>query len=107
LPRDLIICPLNVSKTDFIELDEAIFQSFERPCELILCMLGTEKTTLTKLLSVMFYVGEWIAALIICSLEVLKTTLVVHEVMFQGVERPYELIFCILGFEKNELDEVA
>jgi hypothetical protein len=56
----------------------------------------------------MFYVGEWTSQLIICSLEVLKNDFdEVHEVMFQGVERPYELIFCILGFEKNELDEIA
>jgi hypothetical protein len=29
------------------------------------------------------------------------------EAMFQGVERPYELIFCILSIEKSDLDEVA
>jgi hypothetical protein len=59
MAKHLIICPLDVSKTDFIEVDEAIFQGFERPCELILCILGIEKTTSTKLLSLMFYVGEW------------------------------------------------
>jgi hypothetical protein len=34
-------------------------------------------------------------------------TLLVHEVMFEGVERPYELIFWILMIEKSDLDEVA
>jgi hypothetical protein len=31
----------------------------------------------------------------------------VDEAMFQGVERPCELIFCILRIEKSYLDEVA
>jgi hypothetical protein len=56
----------------------------------------------------MFYVGEWTSELIICLLKVLKNDLVeVHEVKFQGVERPCEIIFCILGIEKSELGEVA
>jgi hypothetical protein len=29
------------------------------------------------------------------------------EVMFLGVERPRELIFCILVIEKSDLDEVV
>jgi hypothetical protein len=29
------------------------------------------------------------------------------EVFFQGVERPCELIFCILRIEKSDLDEVT
>jgi hypothetical protein len=31
----------------------------------------------------------------------------VDEAMFQGVERPYELIFCILSIEKSYLGEVV
>jgi hypothetical protein len=31
----------------------------------------------------------------------------VDEAMFEGVERRYELIFCILSIEKSDLDEVA
>jgi hypothetical protein len=31
----------------------------------------------------------------------------VDEAMFQGVERPGEIIFTILGTEKSDLDEVA
>jgi hypothetical protein len=27
--------------------------------------------------------------------------------MFEGVEGPYELIFCILSLEKSDLNEVA
>jgi hypothetical protein len=27
--------------------------------------------------------------------------------MFQGVERPSEIIFCILGIEKSDFDEVV
>jgi hypothetical protein len=38
---------------------------------------------------------------------VLKTRLVVDEAMFHGFERPCELIFCILGKEKSDLDEVV
>jgi hypothetical protein len=29
------------------------------------------------------------------------------ETMFQGVERPCELIFCILGIQKSDMHEVA
>jgi hypothetical protein len=29
------------------------------------------------------------------------------EAMFQGVERPFKIIFCILGIEKRDFDEVA
>jgi hypothetical protein len=36
-----------------------------------------------------------------------KTTLVVNEAMFQGVEKPYELNFHILGIQKSDLHEVA
>jgi hypothetical protein len=31
----------------------------------------------------------------------------VHETKFQGVERPCQLIFCLLGIEKSDLDEFA
>jgi hypothetical protein len=38
--------------------------------------------------------------LIICLLNVLKNDFgEVDEAMFEGVERPFELIFCILGIE--------
>jgi hypothetical protein len=30
----------------------------------------------------------------------------VDEAMFQGVERSYELVFCILSIEKSDLSEV-
>jgi hypothetical protein len=31
----------------------------------------------------------------------------VDEAMFQGVERPYKLTFCILSIEKSDLDKPA
>jgi hypothetical protein len=31
----------------------------------------------------------------------------VDEAMFRGVEKPYELIFCILSMEKSDLYEVT
>jgi hypothetical protein len=31
----------------------------------------------------------------------------VDEAMFQDIKRPCELIFCILGIEKSDLDEVV
>jgi hypothetical protein len=42
-----------------------------------------------------------------CLLNVLKKTGEFDEAMFQGVQMKYELIFCILGFEKSDWDEVA
>jgi hypothetical protein len=45
---------------------------------------------------------------IICLLDVLKNDFgEVDEAKFQGVERPYDLIFCILGIEKSDLGGVA
>jgi hypothetical protein len=39
---------------------------------------------------------------------VLKNDLVeVDEVMFQGIESPCELLFCLLGIGKSDLDKVA
>jgi hypothetical protein len=32
---------------------------------------------------------------------------VVNEAMIRGVERPYELVFCILSIEKSDLGKVA
>jgi hypothetical protein len=39
--------------------------------------------------------------------ERLKKNFDVDDVMFQGVERPCELFFCINDIEKSDLDEVA
>jgi hypothetical protein len=55
----------------------------------------------------MFKVGEWLIGLIICLLNVLKNDRGVDEAIFESVERPCELIYCILGIEKREVDEVA
>jgi hypothetical protein len=46
--------------------------------------------------------------LIIWRLNVLKNEIgKVYEAMFQGFERPCELIFCILVTEINDFEEVA
>jgi hypothetical protein len=43
-----------------------------------------------------------------CLLEVLKIDFdEVGEAIIQGVERPCEHIFCILGIEKSDLDDFA
>jgi hypothetical protein len=44
-PRELTICLLDVLKYDFGEVDEAMFQVVERPCDLIFCIMGIEKAT--------------------------------------------------------------
>jgi hypothetical protein len=56
---------------------------------------------LDEVAKVMFQVGEWHWELI-CLLDVLKYDFSeVDEAMFLGVERPCELIFCILGIQKS------
>jgi hypothetical protein len=56
----------------------------------------------------MFYVDDWAREFIICLLDVLKNDLgEVDESLFQGVEKPNELILCFLGIEKSDFDEVA
>jgi hypothetical protein len=43
-----------------------------------------------------------------CLLDVLKNNFVeVDEALFQGIENPCDLIFCVMGIGKSELDEVA
>jgi hypothetical protein len=43
----------------------------------------------------------------ICIVDVLKCNFSEDEAMFQSVEKPFYLIFYILGMEKSYLDEVA
>jgi hypothetical protein len=40
--------PSGCFKNDFGEVDKAMFQGVERPCEFIFCILGTEKATSTN-----------------------------------------------------------
>jgi hypothetical protein len=55
----------------------------------------------------MLYVVEWPWELIIYLLNVLKNDFgEVDEPMIQGVQKPFENIFCILGIEKSGLDDV-
>jgi hypothetical protein len=54
-----------------------------------------------------FYLDEWFVELI-CLLDILKKDFSdVDENIFQGVERPYEHISCIMSIEKTDLDEEA
>jgi hypothetical protein len=39
---ELIICLLDVLKNDFRDVNEAMFQGVERPCERILCIIDIE-----------------------------------------------------------------
>jgi hypothetical protein len=56
----------------------------------------------------MFEVGEWHGERIICLHDILKNDFgEVEEALFRGVERPYELILCILSTKKSELGEIA
>jgi hypothetical protein len=106
IPSEFIICLLDVLKNDLGDVDEAMFQCVERPCEIIFCITGIEK-------------ANWTNSLVVLSGKIALTT---HnlpsvrlkndfgeddEAMFQGFERPYEFIFCIVGIEKSDLDEVA
>jgi hypothetical protein len=62
------------------------------------------KSDLDEVADVLFSVGEMSRDLIICRLEVLKNDFgEVYEAMFQGFERPCELIFCIQVIEKKRL----
>jgi hypothetical protein len=56
----------------------------------------------------MILVGEWYWKIIICLLDVLKNDFVeADEALIQCVERPNELIFCILSIEKIDFNEIA
>jgi hypothetical protein len=70
------------------------------PCELIFFILTIQKSDLEELAEVMFQVGEWPWELLICLSDALENIGEVDEAMFQGVERPCELIFNP-GHQKN------
>jgi hypothetical protein len=42
------LCLLDVLKNEFGEVDEAMFQGVERPCEPIFCIQGIEKSYLDE-----------------------------------------------------------
>jgi hypothetical protein len=46
-PVELIICLLDVLKNDFVEVDEAMFQGVQRPCEHVM-FPGHGKSDLVK-----------------------------------------------------------
>jgi hypothetical protein len=70
--------------------------------------MGIEESDLDEFVWVMFQVGEWPWEQIICLLVVLKNVFVeVDESMFQGFESVCEIVFCILGIEKCDLDMVG
>jgi hypothetical protein len=63
--------------------------------------MGVHKYDLGEVAEVMFEVGKWPWEHIIWLLDVFKYVFCeVNEAMLQGVERPCELILCILGMEK-------
>jgi hypothetical protein len=45
LSSEFIICLLDVLKNDFAEVDEAMFEGFEKPCEPIFGILSIQKAT--------------------------------------------------------------
>jgi hypothetical protein len=104
---ELIICLLDVLKNYFGEVNEAIFQGVERACVLILCIWGIEKSlSWNRLNYVLNTRMPW--ELIIRLLYVLKDDFdKVDETMFQGVDGPCELIFCIPGIEKSVFHDLA
>jgi hypothetical protein len=90
--RRIALCthylPSDVLKSEYGDVDEAIFQGFGRPCKLILCIVGFQKSDLDELAKVTFQVGEWPLEIIICLLDVLKSDFSeVDETMFQVLER--------------------
>jgi hypothetical protein len=97
-----IICLLDFSKNDFVEVDEALYQGVERPN--ILWILSFRKSDLDVAAEVMFLVGVWLLEHIICPLDVLKNVLREYDkAMFQGVVRPCDLILCFLDIDKKWL----
>jgi hypothetical protein len=89
-------------KNDFREVDEAMFQGVERPCKLIFCILVINKSDLDEfacdLIRPMSPSTHYLPS------GRLKNDFgEIDEAMFQGVERPCELIFCNLSIKKKRL----
>jgi hypothetical protein len=88
---------LDVLKFDFRDDDKTMFKGVERPCDLIFYLQDIQKSDLDEDAEVILQVSEWPWELIIYLLDVLKNFGDVDEAMFEGVERPCEIFFCILG----------
>jgi hypothetical protein len=85
-----------------------MFQGVERPRETFFYILVFAKSELDEIAYVAFSVGEWPWDIIICLLGDLKNDFVeFDETMLQGVEGSCELIFCIMGIEKSDLEKFA
>jgi hypothetical protein len=75
-----------------------MFECDLRPCEFIFSFLGNEKCDMEEFAELIFLVVKWSWELIICILDVLKCAFGDdYEVMLQGVERLYDIIFYLQG----------
>jgi hypothetical protein len=102
-PWKLIIWLLDVLKCGFGEDVEGTLQCIEKQCDLFFCKLGIQKKSdLDEFPEMLFEVGELPWVLIIFLMDVLKYVFGnVDEAMLQGIERPCEIIFCIVGVQKT------
>jgi hypothetical protein len=66
-----------------------------------------QKKDLDEIVKVMIYVGEWSWDLIIYLLDFIKNEFCEVDVMFEGVIRPCEIIFRIMGIQNSELVEIT
>jgi hypothetical protein len=86
----LIICPLEVLKYNFDELDGAMFLGVERSCEII----SSSWSPIKRLWRSCENEGERSSELIIFLLDVIKREFIqADEMMFHGVERPRGNLF--------------
>jgi hypothetical protein len=56
----MALCFLELLKNDVGEVDDAMFEGDERPCELIFSILGIEISEMDEVADVMFHLGEWL-----------------------------------------------
>jgi hypothetical protein len=94
-------------KNDFGEVDEAIFQGVQMPCEIIFCILGIEINEMDKV-ALYFLSRRMVLRTHNLPSESFKIDFgEVDESMFQGVELPCDSIFSIFGIVTNDLTEGA
>jgi hypothetical protein len=106
-PLELIIGLLNILKNDFGEVDEAMFQGVERPCELIIFPGHLKKRLGRSRLRDVSSGRMTLRSHNLPSGRLRNDFGEVDGAMFQRVEILREIISCILVIEKSDLDEVA
>jgi hypothetical protein len=87
-PCEIIFCLLTGAKSDFVEVEKAMFRGFGVYWNLIFCLLNVPKSDLGEVKKAMFQGVAWHRYYIFCLLAGQIVTWGGGKTMFQWVARP-------------------